>query len=83
MEVYLFINSLLETHGQPHTRLLTLGQLNELFSFSWIIHALFWLAFSHFCEGNLTNPVNVYAFIYQQLQAMFSDHDWRFHISKN
>lgn len=38
---------------------MTVGQLIELFSYSWIIHALFWLAPSHFHEGNLNNHVIV------------------------
>lgn len=50
----------------PISHLLTFGQLIKLFSFLWIIHALFRLAPSHFCGGNLTNPIYVYARIYQQ-----------------
>lgn len=46
-------------------RLLTLGQLIELFSFSWIVHAFFRLASSPFRE-NITNHVNVYACFFKQ-----------------
>lgn len=54
--------------------LMTMGQLNEIISFSWIIHALFQLAFSHFREENLINRVNAYACIYS-FNSMFSLND--------
>lgn len=61
--------------------LMTMGQLNEIISFSWIIHALFQLAFSHFREENLINRVNAYACIYS-FNSMFSLNDL-FYISKS
>lgn len=55
-----------ETQVQSRICLLIFGQLIELFSFLWLIHALFRLAPSHFHGGNLTNPIYIYACIHQQ-----------------
>lgn len=41
-----------ENHGQSFIRLLTVGQLVELFSISWIICAMFLLVPSHFLITN-------------------------------
>lgn len=50
----------LKAQNRSCIRLLTVYQLADCFSFSWIIHVLFWLVPSHIPEGIFTNHVNTF-----------------------
>lgn len=78
--VYIYINfvnirvcliSSLHTNRQYHKRLpCSPRQHTELFSFSWIIHVLFWLGPFHLFEEHYTYSNSVYAFIYKQQHVL-------------
>lgn len=78
--VYIYINfvnirvcliSSLHTNRQSHKRLpCSPRQHTELFSFSWIIHVLFWLGPFHLFEEHYTYSNSVYAFIYKQMHVL-------------
>lgn len=46
--VYATLFTLSNTTSKSRFSLLTASQLSKIFSFLWIIHAIFWLASSHF-----------------------------------
>lgn len=48
--VYATLFTLSNTTSKSRFSLLTASQLSKIFSFLWIIHAIFWLASSHFSK---------------------------------
>lgn len=59
LALYLIMSIVRNPWQVLHIHVLIMGQLIQLFSFLWIIIALFWLAPLHFHEESLTNHIYI------------------------